>query len=278
MQDSMSARKALNAAYTQAGLTLVEVLMSVSLMVLIAGYFVSQRIEAVKVQKAESIAQELMTVAAISTSLYINAKAWPDQDGNCAGLLAALQAADVFPPGLSSFSGLAFSSDCSDSSPAAVAGFGQILRLTISFPYVDREYASLVASMISASNLVVPAPTSATPDPNVTVEHYLFPPRKHTLPPFQLVDLNPGGRFRVDKPKCGSASGVSPQLMLIPQAVCVLDDTGLGGFYFFIRGESTEHWEMELRVSGSNPRNYVAMSHQCDGNDVQIGVITYCGD
>lgn len=277
MQDSRVMGNQQKQKRVQAGLTLVELMVSIGLLVLIAGYFVTQRIEAVKVQKAESIAQELMTVAAISTSFYINNKVWPDQAGDCNGLLSDLQAANVFPSGYSPFSGISFASDCDDNSTAADAGFGQVLRLTLSFPYVDREYASLVASMIPASDLNVPAPTPTNPAPGVTVEHYLFPPRKHTLPPFQLLDLDSNGRITVRKPSCIS-EGLGAQYMLIPQALCLTDPTGFGGYYFDVENVTSDEWRFQLFVTPGGNRDFTPMTQQCDLLEPnKVGVITYCG-
>jgi type II secretory pathway pseudopilin PulG len=276
MQNNMNKRSNLKANSKQDGLTLIELLVSVGLLVLIAGYFVMQRVESVKAQKAESIAQEVLTLAAITTSYYVNEKAWPDQDGDCAGLLTALQS--VFPPGYAPFSGPTLASDCSASSTAATQGFGRVLRLTLTFPYVDREYASLVASLIPASNLVIPAPTAASPSPDVTVEHYLFPPRKHAMPPFRLENLDSSARLTVQKP-CAT----NPQLLLIPQALCLTDPTGFGGYYFDLESETNGPnngvWRYRLMVTPGGTRDFKPMTEVCDpsGMPNAVGVITYCG-
>lgn len=278
----MNKRSNLKASSKQEGLTLIELLVSVGLLVLIAGFFVMQRVESVKAQKAESIAQELLTVAALTTSFYINTKAWPDQDASCTGLLTTLQSA--FPSGYTPFSGPTLTSDCSANSAAATQGFGRVLRLTLTFPYVDREYASLVASIIPASNLVVPAQTAANSNPDVTVEHYLFPPRKHTLPPFRSMYLGSDGRITVPKPQCGSGSGVAPQVMLIPQALCLTDPTGFGGYYFDLESETNGPnngvWRYRLMVTPGGARDFKPMAEVCDPDPLKpnaVGVITYCG-
>lgn len=278
MRTNMKKGRVSKLNHFSAGLTLVELLVSVSLLVLIAGFFVVQQVESVKMQKAENIAQELMTVAAASTSHYVNTRAWPDQNGNCTALLTALQNANVFPAGYSPFSGLVLTSDC-NSSATASQDFGRILRLVITFPYIDRDYAALVASLIPTSNLVIPAPTASNPGPNVTVEHYLFPPRRHTLPPFRVVELQTDARFRVQKPPCHT----SPQLLLIPQSLCLTDPSGFGGYYFHLESETNGtsntpgEWRYQLRVTPGDVRSFKPMEEECTpGQKNRVGVVTYC--
>lgn len=256
----------------QAGLTLVELLVSISLLVLIGSYFVAQRIEAVKMQRAEGIAQEIMTLAGIATAFHINTQTWPDQNGNCVDLFDALQAEGVFPAGYTPFSESLLEADCRDSTTSP---FGRILRLTLRFAYADRDQASLVATMLPASSLTIPATTASHAAPDVTVEHYLFPPRKHTVPPFQLVALGSNSRLRLDKPRC--APGATARVMLIPQSICIVSSTGLGGFVFQrLSAPHHNYWEYELRVRGGNSADFNPMGNHCGGHPVEIGAVTYC--
>lgn len=266
-------------AYRHKGFTLVEVLVSVALMSLVGIYFLSAQISDAHDRMVRSVAQDVLTLANSSMAYFVRVGEWPDQSGNCTGLIRDLDAANAYPDanGDGSYSA-AVDSRITARCSASGSLVGATLRITVQFPAGADDDAELLMGYLPTSTL----DTSGT-QPEVT--HYVAAPRRASSNRYNFYKgtLNSNSAFEIDKPSC--ASGDTPAYMVIPQSLCVPSTTvGLGGYYFReITPSSTSKWNLQLMVANGNntgPGNFAVIGGgvrpQCDSRDVDVGAITYC--
>lgn len=266
-------------ASRQKGFTLVEVLVSVALMSLVGIYFLSAQISDAHDRMVRSVAQDVLTLSNSSMAYFVRVGEWPNQSGNCSGLIGVLDSANAFPPANSdgSYTG-AVESRITARCSASGSLVGATLRITVQFPAGADDDAELLMGYLPTSTL----DTSGT-QPEVT--HYVAAPRRASSNRyyFHKQTLNSNSAFDLDKPPC--TGGDTPAYMVIPQSLCVpTTSVGLGGYYFReVPNPDTTKWTLQLMVANGNntgPGNFVVMGGgvrpQCDSRDVDVGAITYC--
>lgn len=258
----------------QQGFTLVEILVSIALMALVAGYFVSSRIEQLKLQLAENIAQEATSLGNLATAYFTaegRAGEWPDFGGtsDCDDAIDELIAENYLPVGYQPIASASLATSCPD-------GAAGPFRITITFPAVDEDLADLVKTAMPNAH----GPTGSGADWEVVQS--VYPPRRLGRQyVFMKLLVDSHGEINVPRPPCGSRT---PQYIAIPQAVCVEDNHGLQGYYFrdVSGGGSTGPWRLRLMVGtltgggGPGTVHYGPQTDTCDGTVVEVGVITYC--
>lgn len=259
----------------QHGFTLVEILVSIALMALVAGYFVSSRIEQLKLQLAENIAQEATSLGNLATAYRTaegNADEWPDSGGasDCDDAIDELIAENYLPAGYQPIASATLATSCPD-------GASGPFRIAITFPAIDEDLANLVKTAMPAAH-----GPSGGGGADWEVVQSVYPPRRlgrqYT---FLKLPVDTHGEISVPRPPCGSGT---PQYIAIPQAVCVVDNDGLQGYYFrdVSGGGSAGPWRLRLMVGtltgggGPGTVHYDPQANVCDTTDVEVGVITYC--
>lgn len=257
----------------QQGFTLVEILVSIALMALVAGYFVSSRIEQLKLQLAENIAQEAIALGNLATAFLTadgRSGEWPDAGGasDCDDAIDELIAENYLPAGYQTIASATLTTSCPD-------GAAGPFRIIITFPAVDEDLANLVKTAMPAAH----GPGGGG-GADWEVVQYVYPPRRLGRQyAFLKLPVDSHGEIIVPRPSCGSGA---PQYIAIPQAVCVEDEDGLQGYYFReLSGAPTGEWRLRLMVGtltggGGGSVHYDSQEDECDSEDVEVGVITYC--
>lgn len=261
------------------GFTLVEILVSIALMGLVIGYFVHARIEHMKVQLGENIAQEVLSLSNLALSYYVaeaTAGQWPDSASSpaCADALGVLEAGGYLPAGYQPVTSATIATRCADGSEGS-------FDITLQFAGVDSDLVQVVRTLLPRA--------SVTPvGSDIQLEHRVFPPRRlGKIYHFSSGELI-GGRIAVSKPSCGSSTTAT--YMAVPQRICVNHNEGLQGYYFSVHAEDSGSWTIELCVGtlatgggagcgGGGPSGsirYIRHDHQCDGENPQVAVVTYC--
>ena len=263
------------------GFTLVEVLVSVALMSLVGIYFLTSQINDAHDRMVRSVAQDVLTLANSSMAYFVYMGEWPDQSGNCTGLIDALDAANAFPATNSdgSYTG-AVDSRITARCSASGSPVGATLQITVQFPAGADDDADLLMGYLPTSTI-----DTSGAQPEVT--HYVAAPRRATSNRYQFYKetLNSNSAFEIDKPSCGS--GDTPAYLVIPLSLCVPGTAvGLGGYYFReITPSDASKWNLQLMVANGNntgPGDFFVIGGPvptvplCDGRNVEVGAITYC--
>ena len=255
-----------------AGFTLLEVLVAVGLIAAVAVIFVQNQLENLSRRTAESLAQDMLSIANTSLTHFSNNGEWPDQDNDCSGLLTSLINAKAYPPNSSPVMEAKLVFECSIDDD-----YGRVLQVKAEYPRKsDQDHADVLLSYL---------PTSVRLDDYEgipTVVHYVSQPRKASNRfHFHKLVPNSEGKYVVEKPECLNIS--QARYMLLPQAVCVgPSEDGLGGFYFRAEGtgDSDPNWSFTLMVArgqaNDNSSDYSQASSTCGGQTVEVGAITYC--
>lgn len=255
------------------GFTLVELLVSVSLISVVVMYFATSQIQDVKQRIVESFAQDILALANSSMSYFSGSNQWPDQAHDCNGLLDALVDVGAFPDDYSGPDGITISTDCSDQNQ-----IGRVLIISVQFPVADMEQADMLVSFLPTAS------RSITDDGRHKVVYYVAAPRKALQRYyFYKKTLGSGGRFSVPRPECGGHDAVA-RYLFIPQSLCLTDaPNGLGGYYFAdLSNSQSDLWEFQLRLAAGVNNNslgdFIELGSDltCAGEDMKVGVITYC--
>lgn len=268
------------------GFTLVELLVSIALMSLMAGYFIYNRMESLKQQMAQNIAQEILTIGNKAEDYYANSGSnqWPDNDTsvtNCQNPVAELAAAGYLPVGYTT--SVAMNFDCL----SPVLGLGTAFQIQVVFVNADKDIADILMG-------VLPVAKKDTSDPaKVKINYILTPPRKLEMAGqnvhFYKQVLAHNSTVNIPIPNCVTGS---PKYVAVPQSVCYSGVTsyGLGG-YLFSDVQAGSNWTITLKVAAGNEtsdtigsdgtvirhKHWVKMGDDCNGKPVDIGVVTFCG-
>ena len=269
------------------GFTLIELMVSIALMALMAGYFVYNRMETLKAQLAKNIAQQILTIGNKASEYYASNtdNQWPDSDAStpdCQGPVAALSAKGYLPANYQVPTMLTFSCQ------SLVSGIASAFVIKADFG-ADSDTANLLAGMLPMATV---DNTSVTG--HVLVTYMETPPRilgqgYH----FKKIRLGTGAKISVDKPNCSSGNA---GYIAIPQSICSSSSynpsANFVGYEFKEYATSTvdNKWHLQLLQemivpngvdSDGNPQYRADWTHgapiQCNGDDVFVGVITYCG-
>lgn len=259
----------------QDGFTLVELLVSIGLISLVALYFIQYQVEAMSQRIAESLAQDILSIANTSLAFYGQALEWPDEDNDCVDLLQTLEGAGAFPANHTPAMDVTLTFGCVDNNTV-----GRVLSISATYPAGEVDEANLLLSYLPTSDITVDEDTDIA-----SVVHYIAQPRKASQRyQFHRVPLS-GGSFRIPKPDCWGDQ--NQEYMLIPQAVCINNaEHGIGGYYFDRTSNNNDpNWSFRFRVAdgdnnnsdgGGNNGDYSNVPDTCGGEDVWIGAITYC--
>lgn len=262
------------------GFTLVEILVSIALMGLVIGYFVHARIEHMKVQLGENIAQEVLSLSNLALSYYVaeaTAGRWPDSASTpaCGGALGALESEGYLPADYVPVASATVSTRCADGDTGS-------FDITLQFDGVDSDLVQVVRTML-------PGATTSNSGSDIQLMHRVFPPRRAGKQYyFSKAEYIGSGQFSVEKPPCGS---VDEHYIAIPQRICVEHERGLQGYYF-ANSETESHWTITLCVGtlngggggggacgGGGPPGTVTYARhgpECDGAVPEVAVVTYC--
>lgn len=249
------------------GFTLIEVMVSIALISMVAVYFVQYQLDSVNQRMAEAVAQDMLSIANTATSYYSEAMEWPDEAGDCVGLLTTLGNNDAFPDNHTPPLDVSYQFACPDNGQ-----YGRILTIAATFPAGGNDNADLLLSYL---------PTSSKEVDNgiATVTHFVSQPRKATRRyGFQKPTItSSNGTFILSKPTCWGDQTQS--YMLIPQAVCVTGARhGIGGFYFTETSSNADSWSMQLMVAPGAEGglgSFRSYNNDC-GSNITVGAIVYC--
>ena len=251
------------------GFTLIEVMVSIALLSVVAIYAIQFRIDQVKQDMSERIANQVMSIANIATTYYATNGRWPtpgdNDDDDCSNLMTFVEAQGFIPQNIQFPPDVSLSFGCEDDS-----NLGRPLQITVSLGTHGQEVRDYLLGYL---------PNSVAQDSSGLV-HYVSPPRKlASAYQFQMVNVEAGGIVRITPPNCERERFM--RAMLLPQAVCLAGSaTGLGGFYFDDQNIQGGMWQFVLRVArGDNngtESDFDPMATMCGGVEAQVGAITYC--
>jgi len=273
--------------YPVSGFTLIELMVSIALMALMAGYFVYNRMDAMKEQLAKNIAQQILTIGNKASEYYASNtdNQWPDNDSStpdCQSPVAVLSAKGYLPADYQVPTMLTFSCQ------SLVGGIASAFVIKADFGG-DRDTANLLAGMLPMATV-----DETSVSGHVLVTYMETPPRilgqgYH----FKKVRLGVGAKISVDKPSCSSGNA---SYIAIPQSICssssLTPSTNFVGYEFkeYSTSNADNKWHLQLLQemivpngvdTNGNPQYKGDWTHsaptQCNGDDVYIGVITYCG-
>lgn len=261
------------------GFTLVEILVSIALMGLVIGYFVHVRIEQMKVQLGENIAQEVLSLSNLALSYYLaqsTSGQWPGGVSTpaCDGALGVLRSAGYLPASYQPIPSATVSTSCTSGNEGS-------FDITLQFAVADSDLVQIVRSSL-------PRATVTPAGANILLVQSIFPPRRAGRNYTFSTPTITNGILNVQKPPCGTTS--NSRYMGIPQRICVNHSQGLQGYYFNTISENSDTWTLELCVGsldtgggvgcgGGGPAGTVRFFrhvHQCDNADPEVAVVTYC--
>lgn len=271
------------------GFTLIEVLVSITLLTLIGVYFVSSQINTVREKVNESVAQDVLALSNAAMVYFSQTDEWPDQANSCAGLVNRLANSNAFAPvsnasGTNVYdgpNGVTLATSCSSSN-----NIGSTLRITITYPQGNGEDADMLRSYLPTSVRL------AGNNPPQVRQYVAAPRRAADRYKFHKEFLGTASQVRIPKLPCsgngnGNGNGNNgPQsaYIVIPQAVCMLGAVhGLGGYYFKdITPNNSSDWVLQLQVAEGGSTGTIGGFHdlgdapRCNGERISIGAITYC--
>ena len=259
------------------GFTLVELLVSIALMSLMAGYFIYNRLEALKQELAENIAQETLSLSNLAVRYYLDhSGSWPGSagGGDCSNAISQMTSpsSEYLPGSYSSLASYTPATKCNMTSDLA-----NPLQFKLTFGTGEADLAKMVQALLPMASY---DDTSGTPE---LTYNAIAPRREGRIYSFHLLNLNSDSNpFNVKKPDCNNA-----ELILIPQSMCVFDTKGLQGYYFKKEDAtvgSDKYWRVTMYVgvwkdgTGSNPPEvkYNPQTVVCDSENVEVGAIAYC--